>query len=532
MYEECAENYRLMKFRGVSADNYVFPKVLKACAQLSWLDGGRWVHGSVVVSGCHWNLQVCNALIDMYAKCGEVSSGKLVFEEMEMRDLLSWNSLISGYVSNGLLELAVQLLGGLRLDGIEPDIITLNMVLDAYSRMCLCDEALKIFEHIGNPNIISWTTLMSGYSKAGEYETCLRIFNDMVNEGTVFPDVDSLSLVLASCRHLCALKYGKAIHGYGIKTGDGGRFYRSAGPALLTMYAKCDSIQYAKTVFAVMDKSDVVAWNAVILAFAELELRDLALESFSEMQKIGIQNDQTTISTVLPLCDLKHGKQIHAYITRRIADMVVTVWNAVIHMYCSCGKIRAAYSVFSTLKTRDLVTWNTMIRGFGMHGLGQAALKLVQDMNQLGINPDSITLTSVLSACHHSGLVEEGLKLFDSMTREYGFIPRMEHYSCVVNMLARAGRLEDATAFIHQMPLQPDKSVWGALLAACLDQQNVDVGKLAAEQLVHLEPQCAGHYVTLSNLYTESSNWDEAVRVRKQMEVRGLVKMSGQSWIT
>ncbi|CAI0389200.1 unnamed protein product [Linum tenue] len=469
----------------------------------------------------------------MYAKCGNVLSGRLVFEEMAERDLSTWNSMICGFISNELLDSAVQLFGGLKLEGIKPDVITFNMLMDAYFRMGLCDEASKVFEQIEAPDIISWTTLISGYSRAGKYATCLIIFKDMVNGGGIFPDVDSLSLILVSCRHLRALMCGKAIHGYGIKTQQpGGRFYRSAGPALMTMYARCDSFHYARTVFALMDRSDVVAWNAMILAFVESESRDLAPECFGEMQRSDIRNDQTTISTVLPVCDLNHGKQIHAYATKHIFHTSVAVWNSVIHMYSMCGKIEAAYSVFTTAKTRDLVTWNAMIRGFGMHRLAQAALNLLQDMKRVGVHADALTFTSVLSACHHSGLVEEGIELFESMTGEYGFVPRMEHYSCVVNMLARVGRLEAAINFIHQMPLELDKSVWGALLTACLDQQNVEVGKLAAEKLIQLEPERAGHYVALYSIYAEAGRWDDAVKVRKEMEGRGSVKPSGQSWIT
>ncbi|CAL1359127.1 unnamed protein product [Linum trigynum] len=384
MYEDCLENYGLMKSQGVSEDHLVFPEVMKACAQLTWLDGGMWVHG----------------------------------------------------------DSALQLFGGLKLEGIKPDVITFNMLMDAYFRMGLCDEASKVFEQIEAPDIISWTTLISGYSRAGKYATCLIIFKDMVNGGGIFPDVDSLSLILVSCRHLPALMCGKAIHGYGIKTQQpGGRFYRSAGPDLMTMYARCDSFHYARTVFALMDRSHVVAWNTMILAFVESESRDLALECFG-------------------------------------------------------------------------------------------CFESSQDMKRVGVHADALTFTSVLSACHHSGLVEEGIELFESMTGEYGFVPTMEHYSCVVNMLARVGRLEAPINFIHQMPLEPDKSVWGALLTACLDQQNVEVGKLAAEKLIQLEPGRAGHYVALYSIYAEAGRWDDAVKVRKEMEGRGSVKPSGQSWIT
>ncbi|KAJ9170719.1 hypothetical protein P3X46_018808 [Hevea brasiliensis] len=532
MYEKCVQNYGLMKFSGVLPDNYVFPKVLRACAHLLWLEGGTWIHKDVIVCGCEFNLQVCNSLIDMYAKCGNVGSARWVFERMGERDLLSWNSMMSGYVYNGLLDSAVELLGFLRLNSFEPDVVTLNTLIDAYCRMGLFDEAWGVFKQIEYPNIISWTTLISGYSKIGEHEISLRVFRDMVTRGMVSPDLDCLSCVLVSCRHLGAMRRGKELHGYGMKMETTTAFYGSAGAALLIMYAKCRRIQDARNVFELMDKSDVVTWNAMILGFVELELGQLALECFIEMQRLGLKNDETTISTILPVCSLKYGNQIHAYVMKnRYLNSVVPVWNAVIHMYCKCGSIRSAYSVFSGMAFRDIVSWNTMIGGFGMHGHGQAALELQQEMNQSSLCPNSMTFTSLLSACSHSGLVDEGLKLFQRMTEDYALTPRMEHYSCIVDMLARAGQFADAVTFIHKMPVEPDKSIWGALLAACRDYQNVEVGKLAAENLIHLEPEQAGHYVTLSNIYARAGRWDDAVRVRKQMESRGLVKASGQSWI-
>ena len=172
-----------------------------------------------------------------------------------------------------------------------------------------------------------------------------------------------------------------------------------------------------------------------------------------------------------------------------------------------------------------------MIGGFALHGHGKVALQLLKEMNQLGVCPSPVTFTSALSACNHSGLVDEGLRVFDSIIRDFQLSPSMEHFSCVVDMLSRAGRLEDAISFIEQMPLKPDKCIWGAVLAACRAYQNVDVGKVAAEHLIRLEPEQAGHYVTLSNIYAKAGRWNDAVRVRKQMEGRGLAKPSGQSWI-
>lgn len=531
MYRKSIQSYSEMKMSGVLPDGYVFPKVLKASAQLLCLETGIRLHKDVIVCGCSLYLEVCNSLIDMYGRCGEFICLRKVFDEMVGRDLLSWNLMISAYVSNGMFELGLEILNFMRLNGFEPDVVTLNTIMDGYCRTGRFDEALRIFEHIEEPNIISWTVLISGYSRIGQHELSLQVFEDMRKRGILLPDLDCLSSALVSCRHLGALLCGKEIHGYGIKMMDMCSFYGSAGPALLTLYSKCCRSRDAMNIFELMDKSDTVTWNAMILGFVDLQLGHMAVECFSEMQRMGIKNDQTTLCTVLPVCDLRCGKQVHAYIRRRYSNYTVPVWNALVHMYSKCGCIGSANTVFSNMFVRDLVSWNTMIGGFAHHGLGEAALQFLEEMKNLGVCPSPVTFTSVLSACNHSGLVDEGLRIFDSMTRDFQFSPSMEHYSCVANMLSRAGRLEDAVSFIHQMPIKPDKSIWGALLAACLAYQNVDVGKIASEHLIRLEPEQAGHYVTLSNIYAKAGRWNDAVRVRKQMEGRGLVKPSGQSWI-
>ncbi|XP_028792814.1 pentatricopeptide repeat-containing protein At5g39350-like isoform X1 [Neltuma alba] len=529
--EECIRTYGQLRLMGIVPDSYVFPKVLRACAQSSCLDVGAQVHKDVIIFGSEFNIQVCNFIIDMYSKCGNTKSARQVFDEMSERDVLSWNSIISGYVGNWLFKQAVEMLGYMKLEGCEPDIVTWNTIMDAYCRMGLSNEAYKIFKQIKDPNVISWTTIISGYTSIGKHEIALEIFKDMVNSWTVLPDVDSLSSILVSCRYSRALERGKEIHGYGIKSIAQCTFYKSAGAALLTMYASCCRLRDAEKVFHIMDKSDVVTWNAMIFGFIELGLGHLALECFREMQMRGIKNDHTTISTVLPICDLRSGKQIHAYFMKSSFNFVIHVYNAIIHMYSICGCIAYAHSVFSAMLARDVVSWNTIIGGFGMHGLGQTSLELLQQMDGSCLRPDSVTLSSALSACSHSGLVDQGIELFYGMTKDFGIAPVIAHYSCVVDMLARAGRLEDAYNFVNKMHLKPDKHIWGALLAACQDHQNVTVGELAAEHLIRLEPHDAGHYVTLSNIYARAGRWDDAERIRKLMEDHGSLKRSGNSVI-
>ncbi|XP_020993529.1 pentatricopeptide repeat-containing protein DOT4, chloroplastic-like [Arachis duranensis] len=514
---QCIRTYVDLRVMGVVPDGYVFPKVLKACAQSQWFETGVAVHKDVITFGSESNLQACNAVLDMYSKCADVQSAQKVFNEMSERDVFSWNSMMSGYVSNGLFEEAVRLLGLMRASGdCEPDVVTWNTMMDAYCKMGRCSEALRVFHQIKDPNVISWTTLISGYAGVRRHDLALGTFRDMVNFGMVLPDVDSLSGILVSCRFLGSLTSGNEVHCYGVKVISGDAFYKSAGAALLTLYANCGRLNDAENVFDRMDKSDVVTWNAMIYGLIDMGLANEAVQCFKEMQASNVKVDQTTVSTLLLACDLRRGKEMHAYVLKHRYNWVIPVCNALIHTYSKCGCIAYAYSVFSTMAVRDLVSWNTIISGFGMHGLGQTVLKLLQEMRDAGISPDSVTFSSALSACSHSGLVNEGIELFYRMIEEFSLNPAKEHFSCVVDMLARAGRLEDAFHFINKMPLEPDKHVWGALLAACQEHQNVSVGKLAAEKLIDLEPQEAGHYVTLSNIYSKAGRWNDAARIHQK----------------
>ncbi|XP_020239719.1 pentatricopeptide repeat-containing protein At5g39350 [Cajanus cajan] len=527
---QCILTYARLRQNAVVPDNYVFPKVLKACAKLSLFVTGTVIHKDVVAFGSESNVHVRNSLLGMYAKCGDMASAERVFGEMPQRDVFSWNSVMSGYVCNGLPDRAVEVFGVMK-EECQPDVVTWNTLMDAYCKMGLCCEAARVFGEIEVPNVISWTILISGYGSVGRHGVCLEIFREMVSVGRVLPDVDALSCVLVSCRFLGDLASGREIHGYGLKIMCGDVFYRSAGAALLTLYAGCGRVDRAYSVFRGMDKGDVVTWNAMIFGLVDAGLGHLALECFREMQGRGVEIDGTTVSTILPVCDLRRGKQLHAYVSKWNFSCGVPVFNALVHMYSIRGCIVYAHSVFSMMENKDLVSWNTIIGGYGTHGLGQTALKLLQEMSGSGIRPDLVTFSCALSACSHSGLVDEGIELFYRMTQDFGLIPVREHFSCVVDMLARAGRLEDAFDFINQMPQEPDKHVWGALLAACQEHQNVSVGKLAAEKLISLEPREAGHYVTLSNIYSRAGRWDDAARVRKMMDGHGLLKPSGLSLV-
>ncbi|XP_047307542.1 pentatricopeptide repeat-containing protein At1g15510, chloroplastic-like [Impatiens glandulifera] len=530
---DCQKMYRKMKGMGVKPDNYIFPKVIRACSYSEDIIFGIQIHCDVITFGAEFSTEVCNSLVDMYSKIGNLESSKRVFDKIMYKDLLSWNSMISGYVFNGFHSSAVDLSSSMRSDGVEPDTVTLNTIIDAYCQMGQFDEAIKIFEKFEKPNIISWTTLMLAYSKNGKYELALKIFRDMMVKGENRPDLDCVSIVVVCCRYLNALKCGREAHAYGIKTENMIPFYKSVGPALLIMYAKCGKrIKDAGRVFDMMDKNDIVAWNAMISGFSDLGMRKMTIDCYREMHRMGISSNETTISTVLALCDLKHGKEIHSYFIKSNFASSVTVLNALINMYSKGGCIKTADFIFSKMENKDLVTWNTMITGLGNHGLGETAIQVLSNMIECGFRPDSVTFTSLLSSCSHSGLVDLGVEIFERMTVDFGIEPCIEHFASVVDLLARSGHLEDALCFVKKMSknVEPDKRIWGALLVCSQACGNFDVIILASKNLVCLEPENAGHYVTLANSYASFGRWEDCVRVRKLMESKGLMKPSGLSW--
>uniref|UniRef100_UPI0040747504 Synthetic PPR-DYW protein n=1 Tax=synthetic construct TaxID=32630 RepID=UPI0040747504 len=464
--EEALSLYSQMRRSGIKPDNYTFPFVLKACASLSSLKEGKQIHGHVIKSGFESDVYVQSALIDMYAKCGELEDARKVFDEMPERNVVSWNAMISGYAQNGQSEEALELFREMQQEGIKPS----------------------------------------------EFTFCS---------------------VLSACASLGSLEMGKQIHGYVIKSGFESIVF--VGNALIDMYAKCGSIEDARKVFDEMPERTVVSWTAMISGYAQNGQSEEALELFREMQREGVKPDEVTLPSVLSACAnlgaLEQGKQIHAYVIKSGFESDVFVGSALIDMYAKCGSIEDARKVFDKMPERDVVSWNAMIAAYAQHGHGKEALQLFQQMQQEGVKPSEVTFTSILSACSHAGLVDEGHHYFESMSPDYGITPRVEHYGCMVDLLGRAGRLDEAEDLIKSMPFQPNVVVWGTLLGACRVHGDVERGERAAERILELDPESAAPYVLLSNIYAAAGRWDEAAKVRKLMKERGVKKEPGCSWI-
>ncbi|WOL18508.1 pentatricopeptide repeat-containing protein DOT4, chloroplastic-like [Canna indica] len=530
-HPRCLAAYRSMRSADIAPDGYVFPPVLRSAAA-HHPSATAALHAEAIKFEATSAVPVANALIDAYSKCDDLPSARRTFDLAGARDLLSWNSIISAYASVGRLEPILSLLDSMGSDGCNPDLVTWNTIMDGYCRAGRCSEARSILYRLSQPNAVSWTTVIAGYGRSANHEAALEIFSRMMHAGNVPPDHDMLSCVVASCRQVANSRAGRSVHAYGLKTTPPDAFYGSAGAALVLLYACSGRSETCRRVFELMDRTDVVTWNAVIHGLAQCGLESVALDHFRDMISRGIGSNDVTLSTVLALCNLKLGKEVHAHAIKHDSDGYSTSKsNALINMYSRSGCIRAAHQVFSSMDVKDVATWNAMIGAYGSHGSCELAVQLANQMMQLGLEPNAATFTSILTAFAHCGSVDRGLELFERLTRDFGFEPSREHYACVVDMLARAGRLEEAAGFIGRMPGTAGAKVWGALLSACRMYQSIEFGEVAFEQLIRLEPENPGNYVTMSSIYARAGRWREAEKVRKMMEGEYLWKPSGQSWI-
>eukprot|EP01018_Ginkgo_biloba_P030460 Gb_36433 [translate_table: standard] len=590
--------------RLVNFDSYA--SLLDRYANRKSLAEGKQLHAQIIMTGIEQHVFLSAKLVSMYSNCGYFVDASLIFDKIPKPNILSWNAMIRGYVQNGRCEEALPLYYQMQTAGLQPDSFTFPFVLkacaglgalqegkdihdciirnglesnvyvgsaliDMYAKCGCLERVGQVFDKISQRNVVSWTSLIAGYAQNGRANDALEVFRQMQLTNSK-PNSVTMTSVLPACVNLEAVHLGKEIHGYIIKNELG--FDVFTGNALIDMYAKCSTVDFARNVFDKMCERNVPSWNAMLVGYTQNGNCSEALKLFYQMQLVclipdsitwnamisgcaqnvyaneafkllrqmqlaNVKPTSVTMLSVLPLCArlaaLQQGKEIHGFIFRNGLEAEISegtfVGNALIDMYAKCGNIDFARRVFDKISHRDVVSWTAMIAGYGMHGHGQDALTLFNQMLLANMEPNHITFIGVLSACSHAGLVEEGWHYFNCLSRDYCITPRVEHYACMVDLLSRAGYLDEAHDFIKKMPIEPGAGVWGALLGACRIHCNIELGKYAAECLFELEPQNSGNYVLLSNIYAESGRWDDAEKVRVMMKGRGLKKIPGCSWI-
>ncbi|KAF9595027.1 hypothetical protein IFM89_036045 [Coptis chinensis] len=486
----------------VKPNSITIASAVSACTNLSLLRHGKEIHAYCIkTDALVSDLLVANSLVYLYAKCRTVEVARRKFNSIKQKDLISWNAMLAGYAQKGCREETFELFNEMKSLGVEPDVIT-------------------------------WNGLITGYNQNGDGIMALEFFYRMCETNTK-PNTITLSGALAACSLVKDLKLGKEIHGFVIRKQI--ELSTGVGSALITMYSGCDHMEWACSVFNVLSNKDVVVWNSIISACAQHGQGVGALNFLRGMVISDIEPNMVTIVSVLPACArltaLRQGKEIHQFIIRRGFDMHIAIWNGLIDMYGRCGLIKKARRVFDFIPERDIVSWNTMIAGYGMHGFGMDAVNLFLHLRSSELKPNHFTFTNLLAACSHSGLIDEGWKYFEMMKSEYAMYPAIEQYACMVDLLARAGHFDESLELIKEMPFEPNAAVWGSLLGACRIHCNPELAEHAAGYLFELEPMYSGNYILLANIYSAAGRWGDAAMIRCLMKERGVTKPPGCSWI-
>ncbi|CAM0906938.1 unnamed protein product [Alopecurus aequalis] len=555
----------------VAADGFTYPPVIKACAALGAVEEGRLIREHVEAGVARGdstpNKFLQCALVDMFAKCGCLGEARSMFESMQERDLATWTAMIGGAVHVGDWLNAMSLFNQMRSEGFCADSVIIAAVIPACGRVrelragtalhgcaircgvaddtCVCNALVDmyckcgflemadyLFRSIRFKDVVSWSTLIAGYSQNGMYHVSVNLFVEMVAAG-LKPNSYTMASMLPSLSELKLLRHGKEIHGFSLRNGlDQSEFL---GSAFIDFYSRQGFIRKAQTVFELMPKTDIVIWNSIIAGNAVYGDTDSALCAFRALQKVGFKPDHVTVISVLPLCNhhsrLIQGKELHAYVVRNYMSSVCSVNNALIDMYCKCCCLEKGKEIFQRMTERDTATYNTLISAFGKHGHEDEAIMLFDLMRRDGIAPDKVTFVALLSSCSHAGLVDKGLYFYGSMSQDYNISPVKEHYSCVVDLYSRSGKLDDAWNFISSLREGTEIDVLGCLLGACRVHNRTDIAELVSKRIFEQNPSDPGYHILLSNIYADAGMWSDVARIRTMIEERNLKNKTGNTLI-
>ncbi|KAL6134951.1 hypothetical protein ACLB2K_067179 [Fragaria x ananassa] len=403
--------------------------------------------------------------------------------------------------------------------------------------------AYMVFRHIHNPNLFIWNTIIRGFSNSSNPEAAISLFIDMLVTSTVHPQRLTYPSVFKAYAQLGLAHEGAQLHGRVVKLGlESDQFVRNT---IIHMYSNCGLLSEARRVFDEDLEFDIVAWNSMIMGLSKCgevgESRRLngmyteALDLFGEMQKQKIKPSEFTMVSLLnasaQLGAIRQGEWIHEYIRKNHIQLNPIAVTAIINMYSKCGSIEKAVHVFEAAPRTGLSCWNSIIMGLATNGCEEEAIELFSRLESLSFVPDDVSFLGVLTACSHSGMVEKARKYFSVMRETYRIAPSIKHYSCMVDVLGRAGLLEEVEKLIDGMPLKADAIIWGSLLSSCRKHRDVEMAKRAAKHVIELDPSDSCGYVLMSNVYAASSQFEEAMHERLSMKEQKIEKEPGCSLI-
>lgn len=504
--------------------------LLRECAKSRALEEGKWIHFYLKATGRKQpDTLVSNHLINMYFKCEDHVQGRKVFDKMSSKNLYTWNNALSGYAKLGMLNAAQRLFDKMP----QKDAVSWNTMVIGYAQEGQCNEALSMYAELRRASIE-----LNAFSFAGILITSMKLKDvglaRQVHCQTLVAGFTH-NVVLSSSILDAYAKYGEM--------GDARRMFDEmpvrdvfAWTILVSAYAKWGDMISARELFDLMPTKNPVSWTALISGYAQNGLGHKSLQLFKKMMVSHILPEQYTFSSCLSACgsitSLKHGKQIHGYMISTGFRPNLMVFSSLIDMYSKCGSLEYCKRAFNLAGDKqDAILWNPMISALAQHGYGKEAIQCFNDMLKSGAKPNRVTFVVLLSACSHSGLVEEGLSFFKSMTLVHDILPDEEHFACLIDLLGRAGCFVELIDQLEKMRCKADDRIWNSLIGVCSIQGNLELGKKTAERLIEMEPQSTGSYILLSSIYANSGNWECVQKVRQLMEERCVKKDQASSWI-
>ncbi|KAL3637310.1 hypothetical protein CASFOL_019609 [Castilleja foliolosa] len=576
-FKEALSSIREAGNRELESSSYV--PLLQECIDNVSISRVEPIHAHIIKTGFHKDMFLMTLLVNVYTKCGVMERAQKVFDNLPNRNVVTWTSLMSGYVRNSQPVFAISLFKEMLGVGAYPTNYTLGVVLNAcsylsdfefgkqihgyivkydieydasignalcslYSKCRNLDMAFNAFQRIREKNVISWTALISACGDNGNPDMGLHTFVKMLDEG-VEPNEVTLTSVLSLCCTVRAPCLGTQVHSLSVKLGYGSDI--PVTNSVMYLYLKSGCVCEAKKLFDGMKNINLVTWNAMIAGYSEMislasdrisaYLCGIeALKIFERMRRSGLKPDLYTFSSVFTICSslvaLEHGEQVHAQTIKSGFLSDVVVGTALVNMYNKCGSIDRASRAFIEMSNRTLISWTTMITAFSQHGHSRQALQLFEDMRFIGVRPNKITFVGVLSACSQAGMVERALAYYDMMRNEYKINPVIDHLACLVDMYVRLGRIDEAFEFVEKADLKPSEFIWSNLIAGCRSQGRLELGFYAAERLLELKPKDQETYLLLLNMYMSVGRWSDVSRVKKIMKDEKVDKITDWSWIS
>ncbi|XP_031388106.1 pentatricopeptide repeat-containing protein At1g06143 [Punica granatum] len=441
-----------------------------------------------------------NAMIRVSVQCSyplqALEQYKSMLRAGVMPESHTFSSLIKGCRLVQALRYGKCVHGGVWKNGCKRDVFVQTAAIDFYASFGGIVESEKVFDEmpVSERDVFAWTTMLSAYAQAGDMASAQRLFDEMPERNN------------------------------------------ATWNTLIDGYARLGNLESAQSLFENIPDKNIISWTTMIACYAQNKLFREAVTLFRDMTNLGFSPDEVTMSTIISACahlgSLDIGREIHYYVMQNRFHLDVYIGSALVDMYSKCGSLEKSLVVFYKLQEKNLFCWNSVIDGLAVHGFARKALMMLSKMESEKIYPNWVTFVSILNACNHAGLVEEGRRLFMRMKKDYLIVPRVEHYGCMVALFSKAGLLEDALGLIRSMESEPNAFIWGSLLDGCRVQKNLEIARICLDALILLEPNNSGHYMLLINMYAASNQWDEVTKIRRMMKGRGIEKgCPGHSWI-